>query len=246
MDYAELLQKTYYEKSAVIYDDMHALETEHRLAAEYISSFFEFLSVSSVLDVGCGTGRGLSYLVKRHPNVRAYGIEPVPALLDRARERNITFRDRLLCGSGATLPFADASIDAVCEFAMLHHVREPNEFVREMTRVARKAVFISDCNRFGQGGFGARLAKLLLYKAGLWDGVNFFLTRGKGYKISEGDGLFYSYSVFDSCAVLAEWADKIVFMPTSNENSHSLFQPLLTAKQVLVCALRDETRQTDE
>jgi ubiquinone/menaquinone biosynthesis C-methylase UbiE len=240
MDYAELLQKTYYEKSAVTYDDLHALETEHRLAANYISSFIASLSVSSILDVGCGTGRGLSYLVERHPNVRAYGIEPVPALLERARERNITSRDSLLCGSGAHLPFADASIDAVCEFAVLHHVRKPNEFVREMTRVARKAVFISDCNRFGQGGFATRLAKLLLYKAGLWDAANFFLTRGKGYKISEGDGLFYSYSVFDSCAVLSEWADRIIFMPTSNESSNSIFQPLLTAKQVLVCALKDE------
>jgi SAM-dependent methyltransferase len=235
MNHAELLQKTYYEQSAVNYDETHAFETEHELAAEYISSFMEFLRISSVLDVGCGTGRGLSYLVKRHPNLDAYGIEPVPALLERAKERNITSGDRLLHGSGANLPFA-----------VLHHVREPNQFVREMTRVAKKAVFISDCNRFGQGSFGARIAKLLLYKAGLWNGVNLFLTRGKGYKISEGDGLFYSYSVFDSCEVLAEWADKIVFMPTSNERSNSFFQPLLTAKQILVCALKDEKRQTNE
>ena len=61
--------------------------------------------------------------------------------------------------------------------------------------MARRVVVINDSNRFGQGSWPARLFKLLLYKLGVWRAFNFLRTRGKGYQISEGDGLFYSYSV---------------------------------------------------
>ncbi len=241
-----MLQRKYYEQSAASYDDMHSLETEHQLAARYMSCFIDLLGISSVLDVGCGTGRGLSYLVEKQPRLEAFGIEPVQALLDKAIERNITPRERLICGSGDKLPFADQSIDAVCEFAVLHHIRQPNVFVKEMTRVAKKAIFISDCNRFGQGGFAVRIAKLLLYKMGLWETANLLLTRGKRYKFSEGDGLFYSYSVFDSYSILADWADQIILIPTSNEKSRSFLQPLLTAKQVLICAIKNDVPMAND
>lgn len=66
----------------------------------------------------------------------------------------------------------------------------------EMLRVAQKAIFISDANNFGQGRFLARTAKQALNALGLWKTVDFIKTKGKGYTISEGDGLAYSYSVF--------------------------------------------------
>src|SRR5262249_19254889 len=54
------------------------------------------------------------------------------------------------------------------EFAILHHVAQPRAIVKEMLRVARKAVIISDCNRFGQGDALARFAKLAMYMTGTW------------------------------------------------------------------------------
>ncbi len=148
----------------------------------------------------------------------------------------------LVCGSGESLPFADDSFDAVCEFAILHHVENPNAVVREMIRVARKAVFISDANRFGQGGRVARVLKLALYKLRLWHAVNFIKTAGKGYSFSEGDGLFYSFSVFDSYQILAEWADRIVLVPTAPATSTSWFGPLVTSAHVLLCAFKEDPR----
>jgi hypothetical protein len=65
-------------------------------------------------------------------------------------------------------------------------------------RVAKKAIFLSDSNRFGRGSHTARLLKIALYKTGLWQAARFVQTKGKMYTISEGDGLQYSYSVFDS------------------------------------------------
>lgn len=240
MNNAELIQRRYYERSAASYDDMHSSEVEHQIAMHHINTFINLLGISSVLDVGCGTGRGLSFFLERGQRIKAIGIEPVQSLLDQAVKQNNISEKLLVCGSGEALPFEDNSFDAVCEFAILHHVKNPNKIVKEMARVARKAIFISDSNRFGQGRLASRILKLLLYKCGLWNMVSFAVTRGKGYRYSEEDGLFYSYSVFDSYGILADWADQIILIPTSKEKSESWFQPLLTSGQILVCAFKEQ------
>jgi hypothetical protein len=66
-----------------------------------------------------------------------------------------------------------------------------------MLRVGRRAIFISDANNFGQGGRASRLIKQSINAVGLWPFANVVKTKGKGYTISEGDGLAYSYSVFN-------------------------------------------------
>jgi ubiquinone/menaquinone biosynthesis C-methylase UbiE len=100
-------------------------------------------------------------------------------------------------GDALSLSYADNSFDVVCEFGALHHIQKPSAAVAEMLRVSRHAVFISDCNNFGQGGKGSRLIKRALNAIGAWPLANWLKTGGKGYTISDGDGLAYSYSVFN-------------------------------------------------
>jgi len=142
-------------------------------------------------------------------------------------------------GSGEALPFADGSFDVVSEFSMLHHVAKPGAIIKEMLRVARRAVVIADCNNFGQGSFPARLFKLFLYKMHLWNTFNFLRTRGKHYQVSEGDGLFYSYSVYDSYDLLMSWADRILALPTSPTHERGWLHPLLTSSGVMLVAIRE-------
>ena len=106
--------------------------------------------------------------------------------------------------------------------------------------MAKKAVFISDSNRFGQGSRAARLIKLGLYKSRLWGIFNYLKTFGKGYLISEGDGLAYSYSAYDSFEEIAQWADRMILIPSGNEKVSSWLHPLLTTSGVIVCALREK------
>jgi SAM-dependent methyltransferase len=145
----------------------------------------------------------------------------------------------LLQGSGDALPFADNSFDAVSEFSTLHHVADPNAVVKEMLRVARKTVVLVDSNRFGQGSLPARLFKLFLYKINLWNAFNFIRTRGKRYQISDGDGLFYSYSVYDSYDLLMTWADRVLALPTGTTHGRGWFHPLLTSSGVMLIAIRE-------
>lgn len=236
---AEALQRRYYEESATAYDAMHGADPEHARAMWHVSAYVRALGIESILDVGAGTGRGMRHFREAHPGVDVRGVEPVEALIRRGVEDHGLPEDALTRASGEALPFADASFDAVCEFAVLHHVRDPDRVVSEMTRVARRAVFLSDENRFGHGSFAARVTKLGLYRAGLWPLANRVRTGGKGYRESDEDGISYSYSVYDSYERLAGWADRVILIPTLDRNGRGWATPLLTSSQVLACAIRE-------
>ena len=234
------IQRQYYTRTAEAYDSMHAGEgaTDPNVSRSVLG-FLRMLEVRSLLDVGSATGLGLKTIKEALPNAFVCGVEPVIALVQEAVKSGRTLDMPMICASGDALPFPDASFDVVSEFAMLHHVADPAAIVKEMMRVAQRAVFISDANRFGQGPFFLRLIKLLLYKTRLWTLYEFIRTRGKWYQISDGDGLFYSYSVYDSYDLLAEWADRIYVVPTGPTSSRSWFHPLLTSPSVILIALRD-------
>jgi len=238
------LQQEYYERTAHLYDAEHVREgDEHYVALKHMSGLFELVGISSVLDVGCGTGRGMKYFLQQKPGITVHGVEPVAALIDQAVKAGFVPADLITEGFGEALPFADGSFDAVFECGMLHHVKEPNRVVREMMRVSRKAVFLSDENRFAHGSMFSRWAKLLLCKAGVFGAAYRLKTLGKGYRFSEGDGLAYSYSVFDSFGIVSEWADRVIVVPTDDVvMGKSLFHPLLTSFHVLLCAVRDGDR----
>jgi SAM-dependent methyltransferase len=136
------------------------------------------------------------------------------------------------------LPFPDQSFDAVCEFGILHHVPDPSLVVDEMMRVARNVVVIADANRFGQGPMALRIVKLLLHKLGLWNAYDYLRTGGKHYQVSEGDGVFYSYSVYDNYDQIRRWAQQIYLFPTGNTRCWSWFHPLLNSSSVLLIAVR--------
>jgi len=126
-------------------------------------------------------------------------------------------------------------------FAILHHVQQPDVVVKEMLRVAKKAVLISDSNRFGQGGLLARLAKLAMYKTKTWSAFDWLRTKGKGYRITDGDGVSYSYSAYDSFDLLASWVDRLMVLPADGGKVRSWFHPLLNSQGVLACAIKESS-----
>lgn len=242
MSTAEQSQREYYERTAHLYDQLHVCAgDEHFVALKHISSLIQMHGLSSVLDVGCGTGRGLSYFLKNLPGIEAQGIEPIAALRARAVEEHGIPSNLITAGTGEALPFRDGSFDAVCELGVLHHLRKPETAVSEMVRVARRAIFLSDENRFAHGSAISRWGKLLLCKTGVFRLAYQIKTVGRGHRFSEGDGIAYSYSVYDAMEVLSGWADRIFLIPTDNVRGRaSWFHPLMTSFHVLLCAIKDE------
>jgi ubiquinone/menaquinone biosynthesis C-methylase UbiE len=234
----ESLQALYYEATASCYDAMHTSDhdDEHSEALRFIDAVSNLYDLNTFLDVGAGTGRGVRFFHEKGRYIR--GIEPVPALVAVAESSGVP-QGLILHGNGYRLPFGDNSFDAVFACGVLHHVKDPAAVVSEMTRVASRAVFLSDSNRFGQGSPAMRLIKLGLYKTHLWNLARFVQTKGEMYQFSEGDGLAYSYSVFDSYDQLASWADRVVLLSTaSGLSTKSWFHPLLTAPSILLCAFK--------
>lgn len=214
---AQEIQADYYKNTAGEYDFDHvakADEGEHNFALNILSSIIDFYSIKSILDVGAGTGRTVAYILKKHPDVKVIGIEPVAELRQQGYSKGIP-KSILIRGDGNKIDFESAEFDLVCEFGVLHHVPKPDVFVAEMLRVSKKGIFISDSNNFGQGSYLNRSIKQAINFLGLWKLYDLIRTKGKGYQISEGDGLYYSYSVFNNYKQISKECRKIHLMNTN-------------------------------
>ena len=227
-------QRRYYAATAHEYEDRHLHGgDEHTFALSVLMGALDYLGADSVLDVGSGTGRALSHMRTYRPGIRVVGIEPVAELRAVGHEHGIP-QDALRDGDATALEFGDGEFDVVCAFGVLHHVHQPEVAVAEMLRVARKAVFISDSNTFGQGSFLKRTAKQLLRAAGLWRAAVYLSTRGRGYFISEGDGLAYKYSLFDNFALIERQCRAVHVINTKSAGMN----PFRTATHVAVLGIK--------
>jgi SAM-dependent methyltransferase len=233
MQLDEIIQRQRYAEIAQQYDAIHG-DVEHLVALSALRGMLEYVGVSSVLDVGAGTGRAMRFLQQHRADLRVIGVEPVAELRKVGHEKGIA-EANLVEGNGYELQFADESFDLVCEFGMLHHVREPERVIAEMLRVARKAIFLSDSNNFGGGSLPARWVKQTLNALGMWRLTQWVVTGGKGYAITEGDGLFYSYSVFNNLPQIRERC-RVVHMMNTLPSGPNLYR---SAPHIALLALKD-------
>jgi ubiquinone/menaquinone biosynthesis C-methylase UbiE len=234
----EDLQRAYYADTAQKYDEVHVAEDgEHDFALQFMISVLERFGIRSILDIGSGTGRALIKIRDQAPNVSTVGVEPSSELRKIGHSKGLP-DTQLIDGDGMNLAFADGSFDLVCEFGALHHIPEPSRAVGEMLRVARKAVFISDSNNFGQGSRVSRLMKQSINAVGLWRLADLIKTKGSGYTISEGDGLAYSYSVFNDYKQISREC-KAVHMLNTTDGGPNLYR---TASHVALLGIK---RQAD-
>jgi len=222
------IQNKYYAATAHKYDSMHYREKdEHQLALSFLVGVLDFFEINSVLDVGSGTGRVLRFLKDKKPAMKLMGVEPSKELREIGYQHGLS-RDEIVDGVAEALPFQNEAFDLVCEFGVLHHVKQPQFAVAEMLRVAKKAIFISDANNFGQGSWFVRSLKQLINSLGLWGVVNFMKTGGKGFIVSEGDGQSYSYSAFNNYRQIKERCKIVYVVNTRESNGINLYRTAST------------------
>ncbi len=197
-------QREYYRSHAEAYDHgwSEAWTTmDMMLPFALLTGLIDILGVESLLDVGSGSGHCLRVLRQLRPDLRMIGVEPSAEMREEGYKSGLS-TDALIGGDATALAFGDGEFDLVCEFGMLHHLPEPSRAVEEMCRVASKAVLISDVNNFGAGEPRTRVLKQAINALGLWKWADLVNTRGKGFRVSEGDGISYSYSVFNDLPLL--------------------------------------------
>lgn len=232
MDEGVSIQREYYAKTASEYDRAHLSDIdEHFLALGWLASLIKLNKFESLLDVGAGTGRCLNFIKAEGISIGLVGVEPVAELREIGRKKGLG-ESEIIEGDALSLPFPDQSVDIVCSFGVLHHIKNHQRAVSEMCRVARRAIFISDCNNFAQGGVMVRAAKQAINAIGLWWLFDFIRTNGKGYHYSQGDGVYYSYSLISDVPTIRLKFPDVRFMSTV-PSSENLYR---TAPQLAVFA----------
>jgi SAM-dependent methyltransferase len=104
-----------------------------RLAAG-VRDFVQATGDECALDVGAGAG---ALALALAPLVReVVGLDPVPELLELARERSLP-NTEFVEGDGTALPVPDGAFDLTGTHRTLHHVARPDRVVAELARVTR-------------------------------------------------------------------------------------------------------------
>lgn len=231
------LQRDYYARTAARYDSMHD-QTPHDIALGHVVGFARWLGARSLLDTGCGTGWGLRVVLDVLPDLQLRGNDPSRDLLDVAIDRYGVSPDVLECAGSEQLPYEDCAFDIVMAIGVMHHVPDPDRIVAEMLRVARQAVFVSDSNIYGDGSMPARLIKRLLANTGLLRPVNRLRRGGHDWYYTDGDGVAWSYSVYDSLSQLRASCADVLVIPTDRSDPRAAANPLRWSSHGLLCGFK--------
>ncbi|TSD02425.1 MAG: hypothetical protein Athens071424_71 [Parcubacteria group bacterium Athens0714_24] len=92
----------------------------------------------TLLDVGCGNGFFTYHFAK---------LCDVTGLDFSKQMLKINVHDKLIHGDAENLPFEDNSFNIVFCSNLLHHLKNPETAIKEMKRVAKKYIIISEPNR---------------------------------------------------------------------------------------------------
>lgn len=111
----------------VLFDPAH--QATLKLAASFVPK------PSSVLDVGCGTGKLLRRARATWPDAHLIGVDPAKGMLEMARR--LTPNATFYTGTGEALPLQDASVDLAMSTISFHHWQDQAAGVREVARVLR-------------------------------------------------------------------------------------------------------------
>lgn len=100
----------------------------------------------TVLDVGCNSGYLPEFLDK---SCVVHGVDLSPALVEKAKTRG--YATVQVAGAEA-LPFPDKSVDVIVFAGVVEYVFDPEQVMRELARVARRALLVEANHEHGVWG----------------------------------------------------------------------------------------------
>jgi ubiquinone/menaquinone biosynthesis C-methylase UbiE len=129
------IPKTDYSKIADYYDKVRP-----RPADALVSEILEYGQIgahSTVLDVGCGTGRfPLSLLAAKLFTL--FALEPSAEMLRQAFAKDRSKRVLWVRGAGQSLPFQEGYFDCVYMTSVIHHIENKRMALQEIHRVLKE------------------------------------------------------------------------------------------------------------
>lgn len=137
--------------------DFSVIGTTLQIVGENLCEAVEIGAGARVLDVACGNGN--ASLAAAHRYCRVVGLDYVPSLLTRARERAAAERlpIEFVEGDAENLPFPAASFDAAVSTFGVMFAPDQERAARELTRVVKPGGRIGLANWTPEGFVGRML-----------------------------------------------------------------------------------------
>ena len=101
-----------------------------------IESHVDGGAISTILDLGCGTGRFSEGLAIRF-SARVVGIDPSEKMLNQARRKRQRTGIHYERGTAEAIPLVDGAVDMIFMSMSFHHFRDPERAASECRRVLR-------------------------------------------------------------------------------------------------------------
>jgi len=134
--------------------DFAKIGVSAQIVAEELCEAVDVLPGERVLDVACGAGNGAIAAARRY--TQAVGVDYVPALLERARERAAAegYEIEFVEGDAEALPFEDGSFDAVLSTFGVMFAPNQQRAADELVRVCKPGGRIGMANWTPEGLVG--------------------------------------------------------------------------------------------
>jgi ubiquinone/menaquinone biosynthesis C-methylase UbiE len=99
----------------------------------------------NLLEVGCGEGRGIDWLLPKVENYSA--IDKIVTVVEKLKAKHP--EGNIISGNIPPLPFRDNTFDCVVSFQVIEHIKDDHSFLKEINRVLKPGGFalISTPNR---------------------------------------------------------------------------------------------------
>ena len=109
--------------------------------AAFVARLLDLGANGAMLDLGTGPGHIPFLVCEAIPESTVLGVDLSPSMLELAeqklRETELSERLEFRLADAKNLPFKDHQFDAVWSNTILHHIPDPNPFLREAWRVLR-------------------------------------------------------------------------------------------------------------
>jgi len=93
---------------------------------------------SSLLDVGCGSGILIKYLLDDNRGMKLFGLDITPKMVEVAKRKFANDPNvEITLGSAIKMPYKDNSFDYVTCASSFHHHPNPLQSAKEMVRVLK-------------------------------------------------------------------------------------------------------------
>ncbi len=111
---------------------------QRRLETPFLIGTRGALAGKRVLEVGCGRGVGIEILLRLGAaHVTGFDLDPKMVALAQARLTQYGDRVRVFAGDAEAIDAPDASLDAVVDYGILHHVPNWQKALQEIARVLK-------------------------------------------------------------------------------------------------------------